>query len=171
MIAIPMGPVHVETFSYRTTDPVQFLDITKHVQEVIHRSGIVSGQVVVQCLHTTTGILLNENEENLLYDFSRYIELKIPEDKWAHDLISNRRNCPPDEPENAKAHIIAAFFSQPSVALILSEQELVLGRYQRIFFAEFDGPCPRPQKTERNVVVSVLGSRQRSGEISNAGQS
>jgi secondary thiamine-phosphate synthase enzyme len=120
----------------------------------------VSGQVVVQCLHTTTGILVSENEENLLYDFSLYIETKIPREKWAHDHIPNRSNCPPDEPENAKAHIISAFFSQVSVTLALVNRELVLGRYQRIFFAEFDGPTPRPHKTDRIVVVSVLGSSE-----------
>lgn len=153
-----MCVTHIERFSYPTAEEVQFIDITAEVQDVIRRSRVKTGQVVVQCMHTTTGILVNENEENLLYDFSRYIEAKIPKEKWAHDHIPGRKDCPPDEPENAKAHIIAAFFSQPSVGLAVAEQVLVLGRYQRIFFAEFDGPCPRPQKTERVIVVSVLGA-------------
>lgn len=152
-----MSRAHTEIRTYRTTDEVQFIDITDDVRQIVERSGVTSGQVVVQSMHTTTGILINENEENLLYDFSKYIETKIPKEKWAHDHIPGRTDCEPDEPENAKAHIIAAFFSQISVALVLVDRALALGRYQRIFFAEFDGPCPRPQKTERSVIVSVLG--------------
>ncbi|MEO8482877.1 MAG: secondary thiamine-phosphate synthase enzyme YjbQ [Acidobacteriota bacterium] len=149
---------HVGYCTYRTAEPVQFVDITDDVREIVRRSNVVVGQVVVQCLHTTTGIIVNEDEENLLRDFSLYIETKIPKEKWTHDHIPGRKDCEPDEPENAKAHIIAAFFSQVSVALAVSDSDLVLGRFQRIFFAEFDGPCPRPQKTERKVVVSVVGS-------------
>lgn len=152
-----MALVHIDSRSYCTTEPVQFVDITDEVREIVRQSGVSIGQVVVQCLHTTTGIIVNEDEENLLRDFSLYIETKIPKEKWAHDHIPGRKDCEPDEPENAKAHIIAAFFSQVSVALAVSDHQPVLGRFQRIFFAEFDGPCPRPQKTERTITVSVVG--------------
>jgi thiamine phosphate synthase YjbQ (UPF0047 family) len=75
-----------------------------------------------------------------------------------HDDIELRKdNCPVDEPVNGHSHIRAACYSNPSLSLILHKGKIQLGTYQRILFAEFDGPCPRKHKSVRKYLVSVIG--------------
>jgi secondary thiamine-phosphate synthase enzyme len=123
----------------------------------IAESGIRNGHVLIQSKHTTTGILLNENEAGLLEDIIKHLTQQVPEDKeYQHDDLS-KRDCPPDEPLNGHSHLKAAHYTITSLALVLHDSELQAGKYQRIFFAEFDGPCPRKHKSVRKYLVSIIG--------------
>jgi secondary thiamine-phosphate synthase enzyme len=136
-----------------------FYDITEEVRGFAKDSGIRNGHILIQPMHTTVGIFLNENEERLLKDFTNYLSVQAPKgNKYLHDDIEKRKdNCPPDEPVNGHSHIRAACYSNPSLSLILHNEEIRLGTYQRIFFAEFDGPCPRKHKNTRKYLVSIMG--------------
>jgi secondary thiamine-phosphate synthase enzyme len=136
-----------------------FYDITEEIQKFIDESGIKNGHVLIQPMHTTVGIFLNEGEERLLRDFVKRLSEKAPKgDKYLHDDIEKRNdNCPSDEPVNGHSHIRSACYSNPSLSLILHEGKIQLGTYQRILFAEFDGPCPRKHKSVRKYLVSVIG--------------
>ena len=121
-------------------------------------SKIKDGHILIQPLHTTVGIFVNENEKGLLKDLIIHLLEKVPkiQEKYFHDDIK-KRICPDDEPVNGHSHIKATLYSNPSLSLILSEGYLKLGKYQRIFFAEFDGPCPRKHKDIRKYLVSIIG--------------
>ena len=134
-----------------------FCDITDNIKRITRISGITNGHILIQPMHTTVGIFLNEAEERLKKDFAHYISEKIPRGKYLHDDIEERKDCPPDEPINGHSHIKAAYYSNPSLSLILYRGKLQLGTYQRIFFAEFDGPCPRKHKGVRRYLVSIIG--------------
>ena len=133
-------------------------DITESVLESVGESRIRNGHVLIQPLHTTVGIFLNENEPRLFKDLVIHLSEQAPQikGKYLHDDIAER-NCPPDEPLNGHSHIKSAFYSNPSLSLVLHEGELQLGEYQRILFAEFDGPCPRENKGKRKYLTSIIG--------------
>lgn len=120
------------------------------LRDVIARSGIRNGVVTVTSQHTTTAIAINENEERLIEDVKRFLARLIPpDDRYLHNDIA-LRDCPPDEPENAHAHL-AAMLLGSSEAIPLSGGELVLGQYQSVMLYELDGP------RRRKVSVQVCG--------------
>jgi len=143
-----------------TKENFRIYDITKDIKTVIKESGVKDGHVLIQVMHTTCGLYINEGEERLLDDFVLYLNDRAPKikGKYLHDDIAER-DCPKDEPLNGHSHIKSALYSNVSVSLVLSGGELQLGEYQRILFAEFDGPCPRKHKSKREYIISILGGR------------
>jgi secondary thiamine-phosphate synthase enzyme len=133
-------------------------DITENVETAVFESKICEGHILLQSVHATTGLYVNENEPRLLDDFVIYLNRQAPRGNefYLHDNIAER-NCPDDEPENGHSHIKATFYSSPSIGLVLNDKKMLLGKYQRIFFAEFDGPCPRKHKSKRNYLISIIG--------------
>lgn len=150
--------MYYKKIKINTLKEVEFLDITEKIKESVKESKIKNGHILIQPLHTTVGIFLNENEKGLLEDLVIHLSEKVPQikGKYLHDDIE-KRICPADEPLNAHSHIKTAFYSNSSLSLILFKGELKLGKYQRIFFAEFDGPCPRKHKSIRKYLISIMG--------------
>lgn len=144
--------------SLKTKENCRFYDITGKVEEAIEEANIKEGQMLIQSVHATAGLYVNEAEDRLLDDFVLYLNREAPRDKglYLHDDITER-DCPDDEPLNGHSHIKSTFYSNPSIGLIISKGKLQLGKYQRILFAEFDGPCPRKHKTKRNYLISIIG--------------
>lgn len=142
-----------------TNGPTKIYDITDEIINYVAESRIKNGHMIIKPLHTTVGIYINEEEKGLLSDFEKYLDNKVPpENGYLHDDIENREDCPNDEPINCHSHIKSAFFSNPSVSLIIFGGQLQLGKYQRLLFAEFDGPCPRKHKSRRRYAVSIIGA-------------
>ena len=103
---------------------------------------------------------MNEFEKRLIkYDLKIELSREYPLviGRYKHDDIHKRKGCPEDEPMNAHSPLKSMFCSNPSLSLILHERSLLIGKYQRIIFAEFDGPCPRKHKDSRKYFVSILG--------------
>ena len=141
-----------------TKEHTEIYDITPSVESLVKESGFEEGHVLVQPIHTTTGIYVNEGERFLFEDLIRHLNDYVPQIKgrYRHDNISER-DCPDDEPENGHSHIKATLYSNPSLSLVLHQGQLQLGKYQRILFAELDGPCPRKYKEKRQYLVSIIG--------------
>ncbi len=126
-------------------------DITAQLQEAVRSSGIEEGVVTISSRHTTCAISVNESEERLLEDIRTFfLRLAPPQARYLHNDLHLRTNIPPDEPENAHAHLIAMLLGN-SESLCIHQGALVLGRYQAVLFIELDGP------RERSVAVQVLG--------------
>ncbi|WP_456394927.1 secondary thiamine-phosphate synthase enzyme YjbQ [Thermococcus sp.] len=120
--------------SIETSRKFEIVDITGDVQRLVWKSGITEGIVVVFTRHTTTGLLINENENGLLLDIKEKMEELIPEGAgYAHDSIDS----------NAHSHLRAGLLLNPEVIVQVEEGELVLGTWQRILFVELDGPRRR----------------------------
>jgi len=141
-----------------TKEHTGIYDITEDVIDYVEKTKLLNGHVLIQPLHTTTGIFLNENEPRLLEDLIIHLSRKAPQinGMYLHDDI-DKRNCPPDEPLNGHSHIKSVLYSNPSLSLVLYKSELQIGQYQRILFAEFDGPCPRKHKSKREYLISIIG--------------
>jgi secondary thiamine-phosphate synthase enzyme len=129
----------METLQVRSSSRVQFLDITSLVREVISRSGVRDGMVVVYVPHTTAGITINEAADPaVVQDIAEALSKLVP-------YRASYRHSE----GNSDAHIKTSMMGS-SVHLILSAAEPVLGTWQGIFFCEFDGP------RTRKVNVSVI---------------
>ncbi len=104
------------------------IEITEIVKEEVIRSGVSNGSCIVYSPHTTTGILLFENvDPGLQRDFLAHMSRLVPKsERYAHG-------------ENADAHLKSALTGN-SVAIPVVDAKLMLGRWQGIYFCEYDGP-------------------------------
>jgi secondary thiamine-phosphate synthase enzyme len=132
----------MEIVRLRTGRRAEMLDITDRLNAVVGRSGVREGILVAQSLHTTAGLTINENAD--------------PDVR--HDLLAKlERLVPHEEPfyrhgeGNSDSHLKTSFFG-PSVTVVVSDGRLVLGRWQGVYFCEFDGP------REREVAVQLLAA-------------
>jgi secondary thiamine-phosphate synthase enzyme len=127
-----------------TRRPTEFIDLTDHLETFVAGTGGGSGILNVQTLHTTTAILVNEHEPLLLADFQRLLESAAPvEARYRHDDTAARTvNVTDGERPNGHAHC-RALLLPTSVTLNVANGELLLGRWQRVFFVELDGPRER----------------------------
>ncbi len=117
-----------------TTKAVEVVDITKQVQESVWKSDVTHGLVLVFTKHTTTGLIINEHEGNLLEDIVENMERLVPEGEgYKHNRIDR----------NAHSHIRASLLLNPQVVVPVDAGELQLGPWQRIMLVELDGPRHR----------------------------
>jgi len=131
----------VHEISLKTERRTQLLDITSAVEEALNgANGAAAALVYVP--HTTAGVTINEDIDPVLANDLEQAMEKIVEDGWSW------RHDDADGP-NAPSHVRASLMS-PEVLVPLREGRLALGRYQGIFFCEFDGP------RDRKVYVTAL---------------
>ncbi|MDP2841091.1 MAG: secondary thiamine-phosphate synthase enzyme YjbQ [Candidatus Methanoperedens sp.] len=126
----------------QTTTRTELIDITDRVRAVVKESGTKDGICVISTRHTTSGIIVNENERGLRKDTLEMLETLVPENKsYAHNQIDN----------NADSHLRAVLLGN-SATIPIEDGHLVLGTWQSIFFVELDGP------RTRNVNIKIIGS-------------
>lgn len=132
------------TFTLETQKRDQMLDITEQVQEFITRSEVKNGVVIVYSPHTTAGITLNENADpDVRLDFLRRLAEIFPWDQ-SRDRHSEG---------NSAAHLKASTVGVSQTVLV-QEERLLLGRWQGIYFCEFDGP------RHRRCLVKVMREQE-----------
>ncbi|WP_078391994.1 secondary thiamine-phosphate synthase enzyme YjbQ [Shouchella patagoniensis] len=120
----------MNTYRLNTTKHSEMVDITEQVQSAIAEQGIESGIAVVQSLHTTAGITVNENADpDVVKDFLRRLEEVYP---WQHEKDMHMEG-------NTAAHLKTSTVGSTETILI-ENGKLVLGTWQGIYFCEFDGP-------------------------------
>jgi secondary thiamine-phosphate synthase enzyme len=122
----------------------EFIDLTESLEELVTESRVLTGFVNVQSLHTTAAIVVNEDEPLLQKDFDRTLRKLAPDDvAYRHDDETIRTvNLNPGERPNGSSHCKALLLSS-SACLNVVDGRLLLGRWQRVFLAELDGPRPR----------------------------
>jgi secondary thiamine-phosphate synthase enzyme len=141
------GRIHVTT-----THPTEFIDLTDRLERLVVEAGLRFGIVNVQTLHTTTAVVINEHEPLLLTDFQVLLEAAAPRDgRYQHDDTTARTvNVTDAERPNGHAHCRALLLPS-SACLNVTSGRLLLGRWQRVFFVELDGP------REREISVLLFG--------------
>ena len=131
----------METISLNTQKRTQLINVTEQVRAALG-DGDGASAALVYVPHTTAGVTINEDIDPVLANDLEEAMEKIVEDGWSW------RHDDADGP-NAPSHVRASLMS-PEVLVPLQEGKLALGRYQGIFFCEFDGP------RERKVYVTAL---------------
>ena len=129
--------------SLKTARKTQLVDITAHVREALEGADGASA-ALVYVPHTTAGVTINEGADPLVARDLEAALQKIVDDGWPWQHVED-----PDGP-NAPSHVRGSLIG-PHVLVPLDGGRLALGRWQGIFFCEFDGP------RERTVYVSALG--------------
>jgi secondary thiamine-phosphate synthase enzyme len=139
-----------------TKHPTEFIDLTDHLEKLVTDTGVGSGILNVQTLHTTTAILVNEHEPLLLADFQRLLESAAPgAARYQHDDTTVRTvNVTPGERPNGHAHCRALLLPS-SVSLNVTNGHMLLGKWQRVFLVELDGP------REREISALLIGEAGR----------
>jgi secondary thiamine-phosphate synthase enzyme len=136
------GGVHT-TLTIETPRPTAFVDITDRLRAVAAHAGLRTGLLAVQTLHTTTGVVVNEHEPLLMTDFESLLEQIAPQARrYRHDDESRLATVAPGERHNGHAHC-RALLLPTSVSLNVVDGRLQLGRWQRVFLVELDGPQTR----------------------------
>jgi len=132
----------MESITVKSSKRNELIDINHEVEDIVSKSGIKEGICNIYAPHATCGIIINENyDPNICLDIVDLLKEYVPQGKWRHDRIDN----------NADAHIKAAIVG-PSETIPISEGRLVMGRWQSIMLADFDGP------RERKIVVTIIKS-------------
>ena len=131
--------MYLETLCYKTRERLELINITKDLNEVVRRNGLKAGFVLVQSLHTTTSVFLNEWQDALLHDMRRLLDdLVDREENWRHN-DPEYSDC---ERKNADSHLRGMIMGQ-SLCLQVRNSVVLLGTWQSIILAEFDGPRSR----------------------------
>lgn len=130
------------TFELQTQNNFQILDLTPQLQAWIEAEHIQQGQLTLVGQHTTTALIVNENETRLWEDIRIFLEKLAPAgDRYFHNDL-HLRDVPEDEPINAHAHLMAMLLDT-SIVLPVIDGTLGLGTYQSVLMLELDGPRSR----------------------------
>jgi secondary thiamine-phosphate synthase enzyme len=148
----PASTCRHATIHVTTTHPTEFIDLTDRLESLVTDTGFRFGILNVQTLHTTTAVVVNEHEPLLLADFQALLEAAAPDDgRYRHDDTTVRSvNMTDAERPNGHAHCRALLLPS-SACLNVIRGRPVLGKWQRVFFVELDGP------RERDLSVLIVG--------------
>jgi secondary thiamine-phosphate synthase enzyme len=140
------------TLHVTTRQATEFVDLTDRLATIVAEADLRFGLLNLHTRHTTTGVVLNEHEPQLLTDFRVLLEGAAPNDgRYRHDDMAARTtNVIDGERPNGHAHCRALLLPS-SLGLNIVGGRLLLGRWQRVFLVELDGP------REREVSVLVFG--------------
>lgn len=145
----------LENHSFRTSGCGQFVDVTEDLRDVVARSRVRNGMALVYSPHTTCAVLINERESGFIQDFAELMESLVPLNApYRHDDLSLRTENLEDDSHdvpNGHAHCRQALLGSTSQAIPIVDGDLVLGRWQRVFFLELD------RARDRRVLIQVMG--------------
>ena len=131
----------METIEIRTARRAELVEITGELRAALRRSGVREGVLVAQSLHTTAGLTVNENADpDVARDLVAKLGQMVPQDEALYRHAEG----------NSDSHL-KTLMCGPSLSVLVSGGELVLGQWQGIYFCEWDGP------RQRRVAVQVLG--------------
>lgn len=141
-----------KTIETQTEKTLDFIDITGQAEQFVKESGINDGFVNIQILHTSAGLIVNENEPLLIEDFKKNLEETAPSSrKYRHDNLEIRTvNVCQNECINGHSHC-KAIHLLANATLNVIKGKLQLGQWQRVFLVELD----RPRK--RKVQMQIMG--------------
>ena len=131
--------IKAKTLKIETVTKVQLFDLTQEVKTFLAEAGVWNGQGVISTLHTTTGVFFTETQDALWDDVEAFLRQLVAERVGYKHNDPRFSDC---DRQNAAAHLRAILLGG-SLALQVEEGRLVLGQFQRIIFAELDGPRPR----------------------------
>lgn len=133
---------HTAYLTFNTKKHREYIHITTQVEKIVGDSGVRYGLALVSAMHITAGVYVNDNEEGLIHDIDRWLEQLAPfKAEYLHHQTGE---------DNGDSHL-KAILVHHQVILPIKDGSLLLGTWQRVFYAEFDG-----QRSKR-VVVAVIG--------------
>jgi secondary thiamine-phosphate synthase enzyme len=127
-----------------TSDRIQLINITDRINEIVRKSGVRDGLVHLQSLHTTTAVFLNEWQDALIQDVKTFLGDAVDRHReWRHN-DPEFSDC---ERKNADSHLRGMIMGQ-TLILQVRNSAVLLGTWQSIILAEFDGPRSRSMSVQ-----------------------
>jgi len=129
---------------FDTKERVEFINITPTVEDLVKKSGVKEGMVLVNAMHITASVFVNDDERGLHNDFKRFLDKLCPYEptsQWRHNDTGE---------DNADAHLKRQLFGR-EVVVAITAGKLDFGPWEQIFYGEFDG------KRRKRVLVKVIG--------------
>jgi secondary thiamine-phosphate synthase enzyme len=135
---------HTAYLTFNTKSRREYINITRDVEKELKKSGIKEGMCLVNAMHITASVYINDAENGLIQDFDDFLERLAP-----HEPISQYRHNRTGE-DNGDAHIKRSVMGREIVAAV-TEGRLDFGPWEQIYYAEFDGRRPK------RVLVKIIG--------------
>lgn len=132
-----------EELWFSTSRVREFVNITATVENLLHQSGIQEGFVLVNAMHITASVFINDDEGGLHKDFDEWLEVLAP-----HDPVTKYRHNVGEI--NADAHMKRQIMGR-EVVVAITKGQLHLGPWEQIFYGEFDG------QRRKRVLVKIIG--------------
>jgi secondary thiamine-phosphate synthase enzyme len=126
---------------FNTSKREEFVCITPQVEEIVRRSGIEEGMVLVSAMHITAAVYVNDLEYGLIEDIKEWLDGLAPRKNYRHHATGE---------DNGEAHLKNLVIHH-QVILPITKGQLDLGPWQQVFYAEFDG------QRRKRVVVKAMG--------------
>ena len=136
---------HTDYLWFNTRNEKEIVNITSQIEEIVQKSGIKEGVVLVSAMHITASVFVNDEEEGIKHDLLEWAEKLAPFRKdYRHHQTGET---------NADAHLKSILFHH-EVIVPITKGKLDFGPWQQIFYGEFDG------RRKKRVVVKVIGSKK-----------
>ncbi len=134
---------HTQYLWFNTRNRQEFMNITSQVEEAVKKSGVKEGLCLVNAMHITSSVFINDNESGLHRDFSAWLEKLAPfgKNKYQHNMTGE---------DNADAHLKRTIMGR-EVVVAITNGELDFGPWEQIFYGEFDG------QRKKRVLVKIIG--------------
>ncbi len=129
---------------FQTKERVEFINITPEVERVVKKSGVREGLVLVNAMHITASVFINDDERGLHRDYRAFLEKLAP-----HEPTAQYRHNDTGE-DNADAHLKRQVMGR-EVVVAVTDGKLDFGPWEQIFYGEFDG------RRRKRVLVKVIG--------------
>ncbi len=128
---------------FETKNRRELINITPAIEEAVDKSGVQEGMVLVNAMHITASVFINDDEPGLHQDFENWLEKLAPEkpyDQYNHNTAE----------DNGDAHLKRTVMGR-EVVVAITEGKLDFGPWEQIFYGEFDG------KRRKRVLVKIIG--------------
>jgi secondary thiamine-phosphate synthase enzyme len=136
---------HREELTFNIPARMDFVNITPQVERAVAKSGIRNGLCLVNAMHITASVFINDDEPGLHRDYKRWLEQLAPFDASADRYQHNRTG-----EDNADAHMKRQIMGR-EVVVAITAGKLDFGPWEQIFYGEFDG------RRAKRVLVKVIG--------------
>lgn len=133
-----------EELWFNTKTRRDYINITTQVQEAINKSGITEGLCLVNAMHISASVYINDDERGLLGDYDRWLEKLAP-----HEPVNQYRHNDTGE-DNADAHLKRQIMGR-DVTVAITKGKLDFGPWEQIFYGEFDG------RRKKRVLIKIIG--------------
>lgn len=133
---------HTQYLLFNTENKIEFVNITDEVTQIVAKSTIREGLCLVNAMHITSSIFINDEEEGLKSDFKQWLEKLAPQKAYYQHNSSGE--------DNGSAHLKRTIMGR-EVVVAVTKGKLDFGPWEQIFYGEFDGQ--RPKK----VLVKIIG--------------
>jgi len=133
-----------EYLTFKTKSRREFVNITSDVEKLVVKSGIKEGLCLVNAMHITASVFINDNESGLHHDYEKWLEELAP-----HEPIEHYRHNDTGE-DNADAHLKRQVMGR-EVVVAITDGQLDFGPWETIFYGEFDG------RRNKRVLVKIIG--------------